>query len=166
LSVQRYSPRSARGGAARGCDLAAVALTNRGAARERAALFAACRLQARPRRAAAVFRGARELHLSPKAFELLKVLVESRPRAISRPSCSPRVSRRHAHFIVEGGAVCGEDLGSKNGTFVSGRRIAGRVTLEPGAQIRIGPFTFVFRVEVAPASTETEVAALLPRVGR
>jgi len=31
-----------------------------------------------------LFQGAREVHLSPKAFELLKVLVENRPRAISK----------------------------------------------------------------------------------
>jgi len=31
-----------------------------------------------------LFQGAREVHLSPKAFELLKVLVENRPRALSK----------------------------------------------------------------------------------
>jgi DNA-binding winged helix-turn-helix (wHTH) protein len=31
-----------------------------------------------------LFQGAREIHLSPKAFELLKVLVENRPRALSK----------------------------------------------------------------------------------
>jgi DNA-binding winged helix-turn-helix (wHTH) protein len=31
-----------------------------------------------------LFHGAREVHLSPKAFELLKVLVENRPRALSK----------------------------------------------------------------------------------
>jgi DNA-binding winged helix-turn-helix (wHTH) protein len=31
-----------------------------------------------------LFQGAREVHLSPKAFELLKLLVESRPRALSK----------------------------------------------------------------------------------
>lgn len=31
-----------------------------------------------------LFQGAREVHLSPKAFELLKLLVDNRPRAISK----------------------------------------------------------------------------------
>jgi DNA-binding winged helix-turn-helix (wHTH) protein len=31
-----------------------------------------------------LFQGAREIHLSPKAFELLRVLVENRPRALSK----------------------------------------------------------------------------------
>ena len=39
---------------------------------------------------------------------------------------SPRVSRRHARIVVSGGNATIEDLGSKNGTSVSGRRIAAR----------------------------------------
>lgn len=224
--------------------------------------FAGCRLDLDARR---LFRGAREVHLSPKAFELLKVLVESRPRAVSKAELlervwpgifvseaslaravneirdglgdrarpgrivrtvhghgyafaaeveeqnprqkaagianraaicwltsaslevvlrdgdqvagrdpaakiwleSPKVSRRHARFVVNGPSVIVEDLGSKNGTFVSGKRVAGPMALKPGDQVRIGPFTFVFRVEIMPSSTETEVSATLqPRVAR
>ena len=210
--------------------------------------FAGCRLDVDARR---LFRGSREVHLSPKAFALFKVLVENRPRAVSKaelldrvwpgifvsetslaravneireglglrrarvvrtvyghgyafaadveedersrpitgggaPVCwltsagrevalnqgdqvagrdpaaeiwldSPRVSRRHARFIVDDLTVTVEDLGSKNGTFVSGRRINGRVTLKPGDQVRIGPSTFVLALRTVPFSTETEV---------
>ena len=35
------------------------------------------------------------------------------------------VSRRHARLVVDGPNVTIEDLGSKNGTFVSGRRVEG-----------------------------------------
>jgi hypothetical protein len=38
-----------------------------------------------------LFRGSREVHLSPKAFELLKVLVESRPRALSKQELLEKV---------------------------------------------------------------------------
>lgn len=43
--------------------------------------FADCTLDIDSRR---VFRGAREVHLSRTAFELLRLLVESRPRAVSK----------------------------------------------------------------------------------
>ena len=36
-------------------------------------------------------RGGREVHLSPKAFELLKVLVEARPRALSKTELLDRI---------------------------------------------------------------------------
>lgn len=43
--------------------------------------FGDCQLDLEARR---LFRQSREVHLSPKAFELLKVLVETRPRALSK----------------------------------------------------------------------------------
>ena len=50
--------------------------------------FRDCRLVLDARR---LFRGTREVHLSPKAFELLKLLVESRPRALSKSDLLERV---------------------------------------------------------------------------
>jgi DNA-binding winged helix-turn-helix (wHTH) protein len=58
---------------------------------------------------------------------------------------SPQVSRRHARVVVGGKSVTLEDLGSKNGSFVSGIRISAPILLEPDAEIRIGPFTLIFR---------------------
>ena len=43
--------------------------------------FADCDLDTDARQ---LVRGAQEIHLSPKAFELLKLLVEQRPRALSK----------------------------------------------------------------------------------
>jgi DNA-binding winged helix-turn-helix (wHTH) protein len=43
--------------------------------------FGDCRLDVDARR---LFRGSREVHLSPKEFELLKVLIEAHPRALSK----------------------------------------------------------------------------------
>ena len=50
--------------------------------------FARCRLDTDARR---LFRGSREVHLSPKAFELLWVLVENRDRALSKAELLDRV---------------------------------------------------------------------------
>ena len=50
--------------------------------------FADCRLDTDARQ---LFRGSREVHLSPKAFELLKLLIESRPRALSKAEMLERV---------------------------------------------------------------------------
>ena len=50
-----------------------------------------------------------------------------------------------------------EDLDSKNGTWVRGRRIAGPTEINDGDEIRLGSVPLVFRA--APAgSTETDIA--------
>jgi DNA-binding winged helix-turn-helix (wHTH) protein len=50
---------------------------------------------------------------------------------------SVRASRRHALLVVGPDGVTVEDLGSRNGTWVGGRRLDGRVGLEAGAEIRV-----------------------------
>jgi DNA-binding winged helix-turn-helix (wHTH) protein len=52
---------------------------------------------------------------------------------------SPLVSRRHAKVTVTAGRVLVEDLHSKNGTFVGGRRISAPTELRQGDEIGIGP---------------------------
>jgi len=212
--------------------------------------FADCLLDLDTRR---LFRGDQEVHLSPKAFELLKVLVQNRPRVLTKTeltervwqgvvvsdaslakavskvrqaigqeddarivrtvhgcgyafaaavdcenqadqpgdsadetvcwlSCgprefplavgehivgresdagivldSPKVSRRHAKLIVNREGAMLIDLGSKNGSFVRGVRVSEPVTLEPGDDIRIGPFALVFRFSAGACSTDTEL---------
>jgi pSer/pThr/pTyr-binding forkhead associated (FHA) protein len=51
---------------------------------------------------------------------------------------SPTVSRHHARIVVAGGRATVEDLGSKNGTFVNGRRVEAPVVLTPGDRVRLG----------------------------
>jgi len=51
------------------------------------------------------------------------------------------VSRRHALFVVRGDSVTIEDLGSRTGTFVNGRRIETSCSLPSGARIVIGGIT-------------------------
>lgn len=57
---------------------------------------------------------------------------------------SIRVSRHHARITVSGGEAVLEDLGSKNGTFVGGRRIDRPMGLTHGDEIGVGPALLVF----------------------
>ena len=54
------------------------------------------------------------------------------------------ISRQHARIAVSGDGATLRDLGSKNGTFVGGRRVEGEVPLADGDEIRIGPALLVF----------------------
>jgi DNA-binding winged helix-turn-helix (wHTH) protein len=192
-----------------------------------------------------VRRGERATHLSPKAFELLRVLVESRPRPLSKEELfgilwpdtfvteaslaglvaevrreigdearEPRfvrtihgygyafsedetvpapqerayrlilgsrevalvagentlgrgpeaavylddatVSRLHARVLVGGsdGPLL-EDLGSKNGTWLRGRRIESTEPLADGDEFRVGSVPLTFRAFPADAPTES-----------
>src|SRR5690606_36770025 len=47
-------------------------------------------------------------------------------------------SRYHARFHVSADALEVEDLGSRNGTFVNGEKITGRVGVATGDRVRIG----------------------------
>jgi ABC-type multidrug transport system ATPase subunit/ABC-type multidrug transport system permease subunit len=60
------------------------------------------------------------------------------------PLDHPHVSRHHARLRVQGEQVVLTDLGSANGTYVNGRRIAGSVPLNYGDRIDIGPFSLKF----------------------
>jgi DNA-binding winged helix-turn-helix (wHTH) protein len=65
------------------------------------------------------------------------------------------VSRRHATISIANGKAALEDLKSKNGTFLNDEQIRGRIPLEDGDQIRIGPERIVFRT-LSPGTTQTE----------
>ncbi len=65
----------------------------------------------------------------------------------------PGVSRRHARIVVQTGNVTVEDLGSQNGTYLRGERIARRVALADGDEIRFGPVSVLFRLMSPDSST-------------
>ena len=65
------------------------------------------------------------------------------------------VSRHHARVLVSGDEAHVEDLGSKNGTFVDGKPVAGACLLRDGDEIRVGPATLTYRVAAPPEPTET-----------
>lgn len=63
------------------------------------------------------------------------------------------VSRYHAQVRREGDEYVVQDLGSKNGTFVNGRRIAAPLSLSDGDEIQVTPLvklTFVDYGSTAP----------------
>jgi diguanylate cyclase (GGDEF)-like protein len=66
------------------------------------------------------------------------VVVGRAENADVRLSGSPSLSRHHATFRFGGDAATLQDAGSRNGTFVNGRRIDGAVRLESGDRIQIG----------------------------
>ena len=155
-------------------------------------------------------RASQPVHLTPKAFELLELLLARRPRAISKPALmellwpgvvvtegslanivsevriaigdtarcahfirtegdnligrgedcrlrirSSTVSRHHARVLVRGDRVVLEDLGSKNGTYVFGRRVLAPTALQGGEEIQVGSITLRFSAFPDRSSTDT-----------
>jgi DNA-binding winged helix-turn-helix (wHTH) protein len=68
---------------------------------------------------------------------------------------SPTVSRCHARIVLAAGSATIEDLGSKNGTQINGRRVSGPTALADGDVIGLGPARLVFRAVSAADSTRT-----------
>lgn len=58
------------------------------------------------------------------------------------PMPQPMVSWHHAKLEKTPQGIEIEDLGSRNGTFVDGERISGRVKLQTGSEIGLGSFRF------------------------
>lgn len=69
---------------------------------------------------------------------------------------SATASRRHARIVVSAGAATLEDLGSKNGTFLGGRRIAGPEGLADGDVVEAGGARLVYRTAAGSESTRTD----------
>jgi len=80
------------------------------------------------------------------------------------------VSRRHARLTFQGGKYVLEDLGSTNGTFVNGQRLAGPRVLKAGEVVSFGEqIVLVFEASTFdPAATvaSPRVAAAVPSVPR
>jgi DNA-binding winged helix-turn-helix (wHTH) protein len=70
---------------------------------------------------------------------------------------SPSVSRRHARISVTTATATVEDLGSKNGTYVRGERIATPILLNDGDEVRVGSVMLQFRQPRGRRSTMTLV---------
>ena len=66
------------------------------------------------------------------------------------------VSRRHARITIASGSATIEDLGSKNGTFLNGKRLGtGPLPLAGGAHIQMGSVFLTFRALSPNKPTET-----------
>jgi DNA-binding winged helix-turn-helix (wHTH) protein len=68
---------------------------------------------------------------------------------------SPTVSRRHARIRISGTEAVIEDLGSKNGTFVSGERVSAAVRLRDGDEVQVGSVVSRFRMTSPKGVTAT-----------
>jgi hypothetical protein len=71
---------------------------------------------------------------------------------------SASVSRRHARILVSEGEARLEDLGSKNGTFLNGRKITSAVALADADEIRLGVIPMTIRAVGGATSTKTAKA--------
>ena len=69
---------------------------------------------------------------------------------------APGVSRHHAKIVLEPSGAAVEDLGSKNGTYVGGRRVTSSLALSDGDRIRLGSVVITFRIPPPAGSTETQ----------
>ncbi len=79
------------------------------------------------------------------------------------------ISRRHARLTFQGGKYVLEDLGSTNGTFVNGQRLAGPRVLKAGEVVSFGEqIILVFEVNTvdAGATMVSPRAAAVPSVSR
>ena len=59
---------------------------------------------------------------------------------------SPTVSRRHARIVVTADQAILEDLGSRNGTWIGGKRITGPVPLSDLDEVKLGSLVMLFRI--------------------
>jgi len=69
------------------------------------------------------------------------------------------VSRQHCVLIIDDASLVAKDLGSSNGTIVTGQRIA-ESERQPGDRLRLGPVTFVVQINGKPAEIKPEDVTL------
>lgn len=101
--------------------------------------------------------GDREMDLLPGEH------VVGREPGVSLVIDDATVSRRHARIAVTHDRVTLEDLGSKNGTFVQGRKLEGPTALADGDEVQFGSVRLTFRSGAARGSTATVPASGTPR---
>ena len=75
---------------------------------------------------------------------------------------SVTVSRRHARVVLSPDGATIEDLGSKNGTYLAGRRLDSVAALADGDEIRLGSVNMTFRVSPVTGPTETYAGPRAP----
>ncbi|HEX6393089.1 MAG TPA: FHA domain-containing protein [Acidimicrobiales bacterium] len=70
-------------------------------------------------------------------------------------SSDSTVSRVHAAIVRYASGWCVRDLGSANGTFINGQRIAGERAVQPGDEILVGSSRLVLRGDSPLSGRET-----------
>jgi len=89
------------------------------------------------------------------AIKRQKLLIGRAEECDVRP-LSEEVSRRHCEIVHGSGEVTVEDLGSRNGTFVNGRKIEVKTTLADGDILRIGSLELKFAAGTPQHETGSE----------
>ena len=69
------------------------------------------------------------------------------PRAINFPDTAKFISSEHAAFRKDLDGYYVEDLGSKNGTFLNGKRVSARTRLSDSDEIEIGQVVYRVKIE-------------------
>jgi len=72
------------------------------------------------------------------------------------------VSRRHCQLNQDQGVMKIRDLGSRNGTYVNGKRVE-EMVIKAGDQMKVGPLTFVFQIDGQPKDITMPVSAAKKR---
>ena len=112
------------------------------------------------------------LDFSGETIELEeRQLSVGRSRNCDVPIKDPSVSRRHAELTPGGGKIVVRDLGSSNGTFVNGRRVAETAELFDGDTLGLGDADLNVRVASdaifePPGAPEPPPPAAAPAAGR
>jgi pSer/pThr/pTyr-binding forkhead associated (FHA) protein len=78
---------------------------------------------------------------------------------------SSQVSRRHCELFEVGGQLMLRDLGSSNGTYVNGKRVAGEQPVKHGDELTVGAVTFRVAKLGQPASALPASPASQPKAG-
>jgi predicted component of type VI protein secretion system len=85
-----------------------------------------------------------------------ELLIGRHAEGAGRLADDEEISRSHARLSLDRTGFCAiEDLGSTNGTYVNGLRIAGPETLSEGDTIEVGGTTLVVRELPIPHSEHT-----------
>ena len=63
------------------------------------------------------------------------------------------VSRQHCELVQQKGQLTVKDLGSSNGTYVNGKRVA-ESELKPGDYLKVGPVMFAVQINGKPAEIQ------------
>lgn len=71
-------------------------------------------------------------------FRVTRPLVLGRSAEADVVLADPYASDFHARLVFQAGEVRLQDLGSTNGTFINGERMAAPMSLQRGDQIRVG----------------------------
>ncbi len=82
-----------------------------------------------------------------------EALVIGRSSKADLPLPDPSLSREHARLFQEDGRWFVEDLGSRNGTYLEGRRLEASAPLGPGQSLRMGGCTVAIEEKTKSATS-------------